>query len=60
MEGRGESVWVGFFLHGILVDFAKLCEKRGKRALAARYRDTADKLRASLDKCWRGDRYLRA
>ena len=60
LEGRGESVWVGFFLHGILVDFAKLCEKRGKRALAARYRDTADKLRASLDKCWRGDRYLRA
>ena len=60
LEGRGESVWVGFFLHGILIDFAKLCERRGKRDLAARYRDTAEKLRAALDKCWRGDRYLRA
>ncbi|MFV0281668.1 MAG: GH36-type glycosyl hydrolase domain-containing protein [Rhodoblastus sp.] len=60
LEGRGESVWVGFFLHGILVDFAKLCEKRGKRDLAARYRDAAAKLRGALDKCWRGDRYLRA
>jgi len=60
LEGRGESVWVGFFLHGILIDFAKLCERRGKRDLAARYRDTAEKLRGALDKCWRGDRYLRA
>ncbi|MFO1168520.1 MAG: glycosyl transferase family 36 [Rhodoblastus sp.] len=60
LEGRGESVWVGFFLHGILVDFAKLCDKRGKRDLAARYRDRAEKLREALDKCWRGDRYLRA
>ncbi len=60
LEGRGESVWVGFFLHGILVDFAKLCDRRGKRALASRYRDTAEKLRGALDRCWRGDRYLRA
>ena len=60
LEGKGESVWVGFFLHGILVDFAKLCDRRGKRDLAARYRDTAARLREALDKCWRGDRYLRA
>ncbi|MDE2361996.1 MAG: glycosyl transferase family 36 [Hyphomicrobiales bacterium] len=59
-EGRGESVWVGFFLHGILVDFAKLCDRRGRRKFAARYRAEAEKLRAALDKCWRGDRYLRA
>lgn len=60
LEGRGESVWVGFFLHGILVDFAKLCERRARRAYAARYRDAAEKLRVALDECWRGDRYLRA
>ncbi len=59
-EGRGESVWVGFFLHGILVDFARLCDKRGRRAYSARYLQQAEKLRAALDKCWRGDRYLRA
>ncbi len=59
-EGRGESAWVGFFLHGILIDFAKLCDKRGRRKFAARYRAEAEKLRGALDKCWRGDRYLRA
>ena len=59
-EGRGESVWVGFFLHGILVDFAAVCDKRGKRKDADRYRAVAAKLREALDKCWRGDRYIRA
>ena len=24
-EGRGESTWLGFFLHGVLIDFAELC-----------------------------------
>ena len=59
-EGRGESVWVGFFLHGILIDFARVCDKRGKRKIAERYRQEAEKLRDALDKCWRGDRYVRA
>ena len=59
-QGRGESVWVGFFLHGILLDVAPLYEARGDAARAARYREEAEKLRASLDACWRGDRYLRA
>jgi len=29
-EGRGESVWMGFFLHGILLDMAP-CSKPGRR-----------------------------
>ena len=28
-EGRGESTWLGFFLHGVLTDFAGLCDARG-------------------------------
>ena len=59
-EGRGETVWVGFFLHGILNDFARVADKRGKHDLATRYRGEAEKLRGALDACWRGDRYLRA
>src|SRR5207247_8264494 len=35
--GRGESTWLGFFLHGILGDFAVLCELRGAAAVAERY-----------------------
>jgi len=59
VEGRGESAWLGFFLHGILVDIAPLFEKKGDGARAARYRERAGKLRAALAECWRGDRYVR-
>lgn len=59
-QGRGESVWVGFFLHGILADIAPLFEARGDVERAARYRERAEGLRAALDSCWRGDRFLRA
>jgi cyclic beta-1,2-glucan synthetase len=58
--GRGESVWLGFFLHGILVDMAPLFEENGDMLRAARYLEAADRLRGALDACWRGDRYLRA
>ena len=58
--GRGESVWMGFFLHGILTDFAKLLDKRGRRAQAQICRDRASALKDALDACWRGDRYIRA
>ncbi|MGJ0506190.1 MAG: GH36-type glycosyl hydrolase domain-containing protein [Methylocystis sp.] len=57
--GRGESVWLGFFLHGILVDIAPIFEARGDKARADRYRERAEKLRAALAECWRGDRYVR-
>lgn len=59
-QGRGESVWVGFFLHGILVDIAPLFEASGDVARATRYRERAAALRTALDACWRGDRFLRA
>ena len=58
-EGRGESVWLGFFLHGILRDIAPLFEAKGETARASRYRARADKLREALAGCWRGDRYVR-
>lgn len=58
-KGRGESVWLGFFLHGILLDIAPLYESKGDVARAARYRERAEKLRVALDKCWIGNRYVR-
>ena len=58
-KGRGESVWLGFFLHGILLDIAPLFEAKGDVARATRYRERAAKLRAALDKCWVGNRYVR-
>jgi len=59
-EGRGESVWMGFFLHGILLDMAPLFKARADEKRAERYLDAAGKLKDALAKCWRGDRFLRA
>ena len=47
--GRGERVWMGFFFHGILVDFAKLLDKRGRRAQAQMCRDRAIALNPALE-----------
>src|SRR5208282_2994158 len=41
--GRGESVWMGFFLHGILLDMAPLFAEKGDGARAERYRGEAEK-----------------
>ena len=60
-EGRGESVWMGFFLYAILGDFAPLCERRGDSERRARYAAFRDRLRAALeDGGWDGEWYRRA
>ena len=43
--GRGESTWLGFFLHTVLTSFAPLCETRGEPARAVRYLEEARRLR---------------
>jgi cyclic beta-1,2-glucan synthetase len=58
-EGRGESTWVGFFLHGILLEFAPLCETRGDAARAERYRNEARRLGGVLERTWDGEWYRR-
>jgi cyclic beta-1,2-glucan synthetase len=58
-QGRGESTWLGFFLHGILGDFAALCEGRGDGARADRYRGQARRLGAALELAWDGEWYRR-
>jgi cyclic beta-1,2-glucan synthetase len=58
--GRGESVWLGFFLYRVLGDFAKVCETRGDHGAATRYRQDADGLRSSLELTWDGEWFRRA
>jgi cyclic beta-1,2-glucan synthetase len=58
-DGRGESTWVGFFLHGILVDFARRCDERADPARAERYRTQAQRLSAALELSWDGEWYRR-
>jgi len=60
-EGRGESVWLGFFLVDIIDAFVPLCEHRGDRARAARYSAYRAELAAALnDAGWDGAWYRRA
>ena len=60
-EGRGESVWLGWFLHATLTRFAALCERRGDAGQAATYRQRAETLRQALERSgWDGGWYLRA
>jgi cyclic beta-1,2-glucan synthetase len=58
-EGRGESAWLGFFLHAVLSDFAPLCAARGETLLAARYRADAVRLASALERSWDGEWYRR-
>ncbi|MEO5989473.1 MAG: glucoamylase family protein [Candidatus Eisenbacteria bacterium] len=59
-EGRGESVWLGWFLTQILRDFAAVVESRGDGARAARWRGERERLRTMLEQAWDGDWYRRA
>ncbi len=58
-EGRGESTWLGFFLHGVLLEFASLCEARGDQARAERYGGEARRLASMLEQTWDGEWYRR-
>ena len=58
-EGRGESTWLGFFLHVVLTEFAPLCEARGDQARAERYRNEANRLATMLELTWDGEWYRR-
>ncbi|HEX6212456.1 MAG TPA: carbohydrate-binding protein, partial [Methylomirabilota bacterium] len=59
-EGRGESVWLGWFLVIVLNEMAPLCERRDRADLAQRYRNEARWLTGMLELSWDGDWYRRA
>jgi cyclic beta-1,2-glucan synthetase len=60
-EGRGESVWLGWFLYDTLQRFAGVCERRGDGEIAAQFRQKADQYRRDLEtSAWDGQWYLRA
>src|SRR6185295_11552655 len=59
--GRGESVWLGFFLVHVLDGFVPLSDGRDDAERAARYRAAAGRLRTALDLGgWDGAWYRRA
>ncbi len=60
-HGRGESVWLGFFLYDVLIRFAEVAGARGDIAFVERCHGEAAELRRNLDKHgWDGAWYRRA
>jgi cyclic beta-1,2-glucan synthetase len=58
-DGRGESTWLGFFLHGILKDFAEEAGGRGDHPRRDRYQSEAGRLASRLEDAWDGEWYRR-
>ncbi|MEQ8859175.1 MAG: glucoamylase family protein [Pseudomonadales bacterium] len=61
IKGRGESVWLGWFLTVVCRNFAWLCEQVGDHHSASRYSKRADDLvLATETAAWDGNWYVRA
>src|SRR3989441_9197776 len=55
-EGRGESVWLGWFLLMNLNEFTRIADRRAEGERAARWRMKAVSLQASLEReAWDGE-----
>ena len=60
-EGRGESVWLGWFLCRLIADFAPVAMQRGEGTRAARWAEAAKGLRTALNTtAWDGGWFVRA
>ncbi len=60
-EGKGESVWLAFFLYDILSNFEKVAINYGDAVFAEMCKTEAIKLQANIEKsAWDGEWYQRA
>jgi cyclic beta-1,2-glucan synthetase len=60
-QGKGESVWLGWFLHAVLSEWAEPADARGEGKRAERWRSYLSALKESLEReAWDGDWYRRA
>jgi cyclic beta-1,2-glucan synthetase len=59
-EGKGESVWLGFFLYYILKGMVDIIEKKDGPKRREYYVNKMNALKVAIEKTWRDDRYLRA
>ncbi|MGI5848524.1 MAG: GH36-type glycosyl hydrolase domain-containing protein, partial [Christensenellales bacterium] len=60
-HGKGESVWLAFFLVEVLRMFAALCRAKGEHSIAQRYEAQRETLKNNIEKnAWGGEWYLRA
>ena len=61
LHGRGESVWLAFFLYDVLVQFSEIAVLHGDPSFAERCQEEAGRLRGNIEEHgWDGEWYLRA
>ncbi len=61
MRGKGESVWLAFFLCHVLKEFAQIARLRDDASFAEQCATTAQQLQSRIeDNAWDGDWYRRA
>ncbi|MFI5107270.1 MAG: GH36-type glycosyl hydrolase domain-containing protein [Terriglobales bacterium] len=60
-HGKGESVWLGFFLYAVLLQFAEVSRLRGDVSFAERCQAAAAQMRRNIEQNgWDGEWYRRA
>lgn len=60
-KGKGESIWLGFFLYLILEKFIPICINKGDKNLAEKYEEIKSQLKKALNtNGWDGRWYKRA
>ena len=60
-QGRGESIWLGFFLYDVLMQFTKVARLRGDLSFAERCQSEAAHMRQNIEQHgWDGEWYRRA
>ena len=60
-KGKGESIWLGFFLYDILNKFIPVCERMNRKDLVYKYSEIKDKLKKDLNtEGWDGRWFKRA
>jgi len=61
IEGKGESVWLAFFLYDVLTRFSKIARLQNDTGFALECDDQANQLKENINKnAWDGNWYLRA
>ncbi len=60
-HGTGESVWLGFFLYSVLIQFSELADKKGDSEYANHCKQQALMIRQNIERAgWDGEWYRRA
>ncbi|HYM05438.1 MAG TPA: glucoamylase family protein [Terriglobales bacterium] len=60
-HGKGESIWLGFFLYDVLTRFAEVARNRGDMSFTERCRSEAARVRENIEQHgWDGAWYRRA